>query len=110
MNLNTVSRVMRPQSPEEIGAWQDGYAWLAGGTWLFSELQVAVDTLIDLDALGWEPLTITDTGLDIAATCRVAQLHAFEGPGEWQRVQRSPHLCSGAMDGQAAQLVAGAAS
>lgn len=86
MNLNTIVEVKRPGSADEIGQWRDGYAWLAGGTWLFSEPQIAIDTLIDLDELGWASLTATPAGLDIAATCRIADLHAFKGPAEWQVV------------------------
>ncbi|MFZ0207069.1 MAG: FAD-binding molybdopterin dehydrogenase, partial [Roseiarcus sp.] len=80
MNLTTISEVRRPSSVADIDGWRDGYSWLAGGTWLFSEPQVAVDTLIDLDTLGWAPLTATEAGLDIAATCRVVELHDFEAP------------------------------
>jgi hypothetical protein len=36
MNLNTITEVKRPTSAEEISKWREGYAWLAGGTWLFS--------------------------------------------------------------------------
>lgn len=86
MNLNTIAEVKRPASADEIGPWRPNYAWLAGGTWLFSEPQVATDTLIDLESLGWPPLTATPEGLEIAATCRVADLHAFTGPAEWQSV------------------------
>jgi CO/xanthine dehydrogenase FAD-binding subunit len=86
MNLNTITEVQRPTSAQDIRQWRDGYAWLAGGTWLFSEPQVAVDTLIDLPSLGWAPLTVTSSGLDIAATCRIVELHAFEGPVEWRAV------------------------
>ena len=86
MNLNTITEVKRPTSADEISQWRDGYAWLAGGTWLFSEPQVAVDTLIDLDTLGWAPLTVTSAGLEIAATCRIADLHAFKGPADWRAV------------------------
>ena len=86
MNLNTIVEVKRPKSADTISQWRDGYAWLAGGTWLFSEPQVAVDTLIDLDTLGWTPLNATAAGLEIAATCRVADLHAFKGPAEWRAV------------------------
>ena len=49
MNLNTIVEVKRPASADEIAPWRDGYAWLAGGTWLFSEPQIATDTLIDLE-------------------------------------------------------------
>ena len=74
MNLNTIEEVKRPTSAGQIGQWRDGYAWLAGGTWLFSEPQLATRTLIDLDGLGWAPLTATTDGLEIAATCRVADM------------------------------------
>ena len=40
MNLNTIMEVKRPTSADEVGPWKEGYAWLAGGTWLFSEPQV----------------------------------------------------------------------
>lgn len=86
MNLNTIVEVKRPSSSDQIGQWRDGYAWLAGGTWLFSEPQVATTTLIDLDSMGWAPLTATADGLEIAATCRVADLHAFKGPPAWRAV------------------------
>jgi CO/xanthine dehydrogenase FAD-binding subunit len=86
MNLNTIVEVKRPGSSEQIGQWRDGYAWLAGGTWLFSEPQVATSTLIDLDGLGWAPLTSRTDSLEIAATCRIADLHAFEGPPAWRAV------------------------
>ncbi len=56
MNLNTVTALRQPSSAAEIREWRDGYAWLAGGTWLFSEPQPATDTLIDLDQLGWPAL------------------------------------------------------
>src|SRR5438309_11694564 len=83
MNLNTVKSVLRPGSADQLAAWRDGYAWLAGGTWLFSEPQVATDTLIDLERLGWPALEIGPSGLDIAATCRIAELYEFEAPRDW---------------------------
>jgi CO/xanthine dehydrogenase FAD-binding subunit len=86
MNLSTIAQVRRPTSRDEIGAWHEGCSWLAGGTWLFSEPQVNVDTLIDLDGLGWAPLTVSEDGLEIAATCRVVDLHEFAGPSAWRAV------------------------
>ena len=86
MNLNTIVEVKRPTSADQVTEWRDGYAWLAGGTWLFSEPQVTTDTLIDLDRMGWTPLSATPAGLEIAATCRIADLHAFKGPTEWRAV------------------------
>jgi len=55
MDLNTVTEVARPASREEIAPWRAGDAWLAGGTWLFSEPQPAVRRLVDArtsDAFG----------------------------------------------------------
>jgi CO/xanthine dehydrogenase FAD-binding subunit len=83
MNLNTVTEVKRPTSPEEIPEWREGYAWLAGGTWLFSTPQVATHTLIDLETLRWSALTPSPGGLEIAATCTIAELERFEAPAEW---------------------------
>jgi CO/xanthine dehydrogenase FAD-binding subunit len=47
---------------------------------------VATDTLVDLERLGWPALTATADGLEIAATCKIVELHDFKGPPEWQAV------------------------
>jgi CO/xanthine dehydrogenase FAD-binding subunit len=83
MNLNTVTALRHPKSAADISEWRDGFAWLAGGTWLFSEPQPATDTLIDLGQLGWPTLEASPAGLDIGATCRIAELYRFEAPTEW---------------------------
>jgi CO/xanthine dehydrogenase FAD-binding subunit len=83
MDLNTINEVARPQTREQLPVWTAGDAWLAGGTWLFSEPQVHLTRLIDLADLKWPALTIGDTELTIAATCTVAQLDAFACPPEW---------------------------
>ncbi len=67
----------------EIPAMAAGDAFLAGGTWLFSEPQPGLSRLVDLTRLGWEPLRVTPAGLEIAATCNIATLAAFEPPPEW---------------------------
>jgi CO/xanthine dehydrogenase FAD-binding subunit len=83
MDLNTVSEVARPASWGEMPDWHDGDAWLAGGTYLFSEPQPGLCRLIDLEGLGWEPLTVREDGLAIAATCKISQLAAFVPPEGW---------------------------
>ncbi len=83
MNLHTISAVKRPTSADDIQQWQAGDAWLAGGTWLFSEPQPHLRTLIDLQQLGWPALSPSTNGLDIAATCRIADLYAFKGEATW---------------------------
>jgi CO/xanthine dehydrogenase FAD-binding subunit len=94
MNLNTITEVKRPASADQITQWRDGYAWLAGGTWLFSEPQVATDTLIDLDQLNWPALEPSPAGLDIAATCTVAELYRFAGSAEWCAVPLLRECCN----------------
>src|SRR5215212_3330348 len=85
MDLNTITHVRRPARAEEVATWEPGLAWLAGGTWLFSEPQPDLHTLIDLESLGWPALEVSADGLDIAATCRVAELDRFvdEAPAGW---------------------------
>ncbi len=94
MNLNTVVEVKRPTSADEIRQWRDGYAWLAGGTWLFSEPQLATDTLIDLDQMHWPALEPSSDGLDIAATCRIAELYRFVWPVEWTAAPLLRECCN----------------
>jgi CO/xanthine dehydrogenase FAD-binding subunit len=84
MNLNTVSEVKQPLSAEDVSEWRDGYAWLAGGTWLFSTPQTGTDTLIDLQSLHWPALQPSADGLEIAATCTLAELAHFDAPVAWK--------------------------
>jgi CO/xanthine dehydrogenase FAD-binding subunit len=83
MDLNTIDAVARPQSRTQLPVWTAGDAWLAGGTWLFSEPQVHLRRLIDLADLKWPALTLGDRGLTIAATCTIAQLDALACPPHW---------------------------
>ena len=83
MDLNTITAVIRPNSRAELPPWQAGDAWLAGGTWLFSEPQVHLSRLIDLRDLRWPALTVDDAGLSISATCTVAALDGLACPADW---------------------------
>src|SRR5215216_6238956 len=83
MDLNTVTEVAHPQSRAQLPVWTAGDAWLAGGTWLFSEPQIHLTRLIDLTDFKWPALTIGESGLTIAATCTVAQFDALACPPEW---------------------------
>jgi CO/xanthine dehydrogenase FAD-binding subunit len=83
MDLHTITELKHPAAADEIRSWREGYAWLAGGTWLLSEPQPGLDTLIALDGMGWRPLQVTADGLEIAATCKIVELYDFEGPAEW---------------------------
>ncbi len=39
MDLNTITTVAHPQTRAQVPVWTPGDAWLAGGTWQFSEPQ-----------------------------------------------------------------------
>ncbi|TPE51395.1 FAD binding domain-containing protein [Amaricoccus solimangrovi] len=84
MDLNTITEILRPARRADLGPWRAGDAFLAGGTWLYSEPQRHLGRLIDLDALGWPALEVSEAGLRIGATCKVAALHAFEPPADWR--------------------------
>lgn len=82
MDLITVRDVRVPRTRDEL-VFGEGDRPLGGGTWLYSEAQPGLVGLVDLMGLGWPPLTVTDDGLEIAATCTLAQLLAFDAPPEW---------------------------
>ncbi|MGK5681841.1 FAD binding domain-containing protein [Actinoplanes sp. URMC 104] len=73
MDLHTVAEVI---SPARVGQWRPGDAWLGGGTALFGEPRPHLRRLLDLTTAGWPALTSRDDGLEIAATCTIAELAA----------------------------------
>ena len=81
VDLNTVTQFLTPQRHSDLPPWQEGDAWLAGGTWLFSEPQPALRRLIDLTTLGWEPVVRSERRLAIAATCTIECLAAYAAAG-----------------------------
>lgn len=83
MDLNTITAVSHPQTRAQLPVWTPGDAWLAGGTWLFSEPQAHLSRLIDLTDLKWPALAITGSHLSIAATCTISQLDALTCPTDW---------------------------
>lgn len=89
MDLTTIEAVRVPHTRAELMADLAGpyAALLAGGTWLFSEPQPRLRTLVDLADMGWTPLTVAPGGLRIAATCTLAELVALAPQPGW-RAQR----------------------
>jgi CO/xanthine dehydrogenase FAD-binding subunit len=83
MDLNTITEIHRPGNRDDFLPWRAGDAWLAGGTWLFSEPQPELNRLIDLAGLAWSSLEIASDGLRIGATCTLAQLAAVDLPASW---------------------------
>lgn len=97
MDLTSVEEVVATTDPAE---WRAGDAWLAGGTVLFSSGSYAngaepLKRLLDLWSAGWAPVTVTDgdgtagtdeaagggagadVGIELAATCTIAELYAL---------------------------------
>jgi len=88
MDVTSVDEVLMCADP---GQWRPGDSWLAGGTVIFSYgtdiTRGAPTRLLDITGAGWAPLTWHDTGdrlgslehgtLEIATTCRIADLRAL---------------------------------
>jgi CO/xanthine dehydrogenase FAD-binding subunit len=93
MDLNTITEVVQPRRQEDVPTWQDGDAWLGGGTWLFSEPQPRLRRLIDLASLGWPAIGIDERGLHLAATCTIAKLQATALPAGWTAAPLISQCC-----------------
>lgn len=90
MDISTVTEF----APANGAAWRAGDAWLGGGTWLFSQPQPGVTRLLDLSAFGWPPLTQTAVGLEIAATCTLAELARWRpGAADWPAAVLARRCC-----------------
>lgn len=87
MDLPNIETYLTPQKLEEITNWQPGWTWLAGGTWLFSEPQPEITTLVDLQNFGWSEIEINSEGLTIGATCIMSQLLNYTYPENWTAVK-----------------------
>ena len=74
MDLNTVETTSTPTHRDELWPLDPADAILAGGTWLFSEPQPHIRRLVDITRLGWEPVTVSDDGVELAATATVAEV------------------------------------
>jgi CO/xanthine dehydrogenase FAD-binding subunit len=84
LDINTITDVVRHPSHPPGAQWRDGDAWLAGGTWLFSDQQPDLRRLVDLMSLGWDSLVIGEAGLEIGATCTIRELYALAAPPDWR--------------------------
>lgn len=95
MDLHSVETYLRPTDLKEVKNWQPGWAWLAGGTWMFSEPQPQVRTLVDMQRLEWSELEVTPVhkiphsaiAITIGATCVMNRLLQFSYPERWTAVK-----------------------
>ena len=93
MDLGSIGAVIRPATRQAIPAHSRGDAFLAGGTWLFSEPQHHLTRLIDLTKLGWQDIAASETGLEIGATCTLSALEDFEAPRSWPAASLFRQCC-----------------
>ncbi|MDM9385153.1 FAD binding domain-containing protein [Chlorogloeopsis sp. ULAP01] len=73
MDLPNIENYLSVHNIQNITNWDEGWAWLAGGTWLFSEQQQNLKVLVDIQPLGWSEIEVLPF-LDIN------ELHSFEAP------------------------------
>ncbi|MFB2597630.1 FAD binding domain-containing protein [Herbiconiux sp. P17] len=83
MDLNTIAAIVPARRRDDLVALGATAAPLAGGSWLFSEPQNHLTTLVDLMAFDWPSLTVTEAGLEVASTCTLAELAAMPDDRGW---------------------------
>lgn len=93
MDLGTVEEIVVARDRADLGGGAPGDLFLAGGSWVFSEPQVGAKRLIDLTGLGWPALVATEAGLEIAATCTLAELAGIDVPTEWPALALARQCC-----------------
>ncbi len=82
VDLNTVTDVRLARDRADLAGLGPTVAPFAGGSALYGEPQHHLTGLVDLMTFGWPSLTITPDGLEIAATCTLAELSRLpEQPG-----------------------------
>jgi CO/xanthine dehydrogenase FAD-binding subunit len=74
VDLNTVETIRTPRRRDELWPLDPSDAVVAGGTWLFSEAQPGTRRLVDLSQLGWPSITLRDEGIELGATCTLAEV------------------------------------
>lgn len=74
MDLPNIETYLNPDNLQNITNWGEGWAWLAGGTWLFSEPQPQLKTLVDIQPWDWSEIELTEDNLIIGATCPLIKL------------------------------------
>lgn len=87
MDLPNIETYLRPSELQAVNNWSQGWAWLAGGTWLFSEPQPQLKVLVDVNTLGWSEIELMPEVLAIGATCPLVKLLHYPWNPEWKAVE-----------------------
>lgn len=86
MDLPNIETYLRPDQIQAIANWGEGWAWLGGGTWLFSEPQPHLKVLVDTEKLGWSEIEVKADYLMIGATCPLIKLLEYPWLVEWTAI------------------------
>ncbi|BAY07517.1 FAD binding domain-containing protein [Calothrix sp. NIES-2098] len=87
MDLPNIQTYLRPDDLENIANWGKDWAWLAGGTWLFSEPQPQLKVLVDIQHLGWSEIEVKEDYLIIGAMCPLIKLLEYSWLAEWKAIE-----------------------
>jgi CO/xanthine dehydrogenase FAD-binding subunit len=87
MDLPNIETYLHLDDIQTLSNWGADYAWLAGGTWLFSEPQPHLKVLIDIQTLGWSEIEVNEDYLIIGATCPLIKLLEYSWLAEWTAVE-----------------------
>lgn len=93
MDLDTIRDLTVARDRKDLEGLGAGTAVLAGGTWLYSEPQDRLHGLVDITGLDWPPLVCGGNGLEIAATCTLAELADTRYPARWQAARLFRQSC-----------------
>ncbi|MCW2429800.1 CO/xanthine dehydrogenase FAD-binding subunit [Rhodococcus erythropolis] len=96
MDLHSVDEVLVPRTRAELPCASPGIGFIGGGTWLYSEPQPHLTTLVDLAGFDWKAVAVGDLGLEIAATCTIEELCRADLPTSWSAAALFQH-CADAL-------------
>ena len=83
VNLNTIREVKQPRSAEEIVKWSTATPGSPEAPGCSPRRRFATDSLSTSARCAAPALAASNTGLDIAATCTIAELYGFQPPAGW---------------------------
>jgi CO/xanthine dehydrogenase FAD-binding subunit len=83
MDLTTVLTIIPARTRADLAALDATVVPLAGGSELFADPRIHLTGLVDLQTMGWPALTVDAAGLEIAATCTLAELSRMPAEPGW---------------------------
>ena len=83
MDLTTVATITPARTRADLAALGPAVVPLAGGSELFADPRIHLTGLVDLQTMLWPALTVSAAGLEIAATCTLADLAALPAQPGW---------------------------